>query len=82
MGRTAGPVKDRKHVVLTEGRWDRLVELYGASGISPSHVIDQLVGFHLKRIDEKVALKKGSMTAILKAEAEADDEIDLTGIDE
>ncbi len=77
MGRSAGPIKDRKHVVLTEGRWDRLVELYGSSGISPSHVIDQLVGFHLKRIDEKVALKRGAMPQVLQEGADADYEIDM-----
>lgn len=51
--------KERKHVHLTEGRWDRLTELYKPQGLSPGSVIDRLVGHHLKKLDEAIAIKLG-----------------------
>ena len=74
MGRTAGPPKERKHVHLSEGYWDELTDLYKPQGISPSHVINQLVGFHLKRIREKMNLKAKP------EQADAEVEIDLEGV--
>ncbi len=62
MSRRAGPPKERKHVHLTEGAWDKLVELYGPKGITPSSVIAQLVDFHLRRIEEKANLKMAQLT--------------------
>lgn len=77
MGRRAsGIIKERKHIHLTEGRWDRLTDLYKPQGISPSEVIDKLVGFHLKRIDEKINLKAGRAPAA----QEVEEDIDMDGV--
>lgn len=79
MGRRPGIAKERKHIHLTEGRWDELTELYRPQGITPSFVIDQLVGFHLKRINEKINLKRGDVLKSAPTEADVEVEIDLEG---
>jgi len=58
MARTRNSViKERHHVHLSQGAWEKLTELYKPQGISPSRVIAQLVDFHLRRIEEKANLK-------------------------
>lgn len=57
MSRRTGPRKERHHIHLTEGSWERLTELYASQGITPSSVIDKLVTSHLKRLDERIAQK-------------------------
>ena len=55
--RKSSIIKERHHVHLSHGAWERLAELYRPQGITPSRVIAQLVDFHLKRIEEKANLK-------------------------
>ncbi len=65
--------KERRHVHLSEGSWDRLTELYKPQGITPSSVIDKLVSFHLRRIDEKANVVVSSET-VPDVQVEADDD--------
>ena len=62
MPRRATQPKERKHVHLTEGAWDKLTQLYAPKGITPSSVIAQLVDFHIRRIEEKANLKLAQLT--------------------
>lgn len=55
--RASGLPKERHHVHLTQGFWQRLGELYSSQGITPSSVIDQLVGHHIRRVEEKANVK-------------------------
>lgn len=57
MSRRSTAPKERKHVHLTEGAWEKLTQLYSPKGITPSSVIAQLVDFHIRRIEEKANLK-------------------------
>jgi len=79
MSRPKGIAKERKHIHLTEGSWDRLTELYQPQGVTNSHVIDQLVSFHLRRVDEKIALKAGAK-ANVQPEPEDVEDLDLDGV--
>lgn len=71
MPRRAGSPKERKHVHLTEGAWDRLTELYKSQGISPSSVISRLVDFHIKRVEEKA--NRSAKSEIEPADVELSD---------
>lgn len=63
MPRRATAPKERKHVHLTEGAWEKLTQLYGPKGITPSSVIAQLVDFHIRRIENKANLKMAQVLA-------------------
>lgn len=77
MGRRAGPPKERRHIHLSVGSWDKLVELYGPQGITPSGVIDQLVTKFLRRVEEKASVKLAKMTQTQPVDEDTD--IEITG---
>ena len=62
MGRKAlAAPKERHHVHLTQGSWERLTELYAPHGITPSAVIAKLVDHHIRRVEETANVSPSSM---------------------
>lgn len=57
MPRRRGLPKERRHIHLSVGAWERLTELYSSQGVTPSSVIAQLVDFHLRKVDERINTK-------------------------
>jgi len=74
--RKSSVIKERHHIHLSHGAWDRLAELYRPQGITPSHVIAQLVDFHLKRIEEKANLRM-RQEDYLRSQNQFNDEVEI-----